>query len=106
MISLLLLLFLGLGDLWSGSEGGVIKIWPWEALEKAFSFTAEERHMAALLVERSYIDIRNQLIVNGFSNALNSDVKHLLLDNTRAKVWTAGFLSFILWYVFILVAVF
>ncbi|KAJ6718177.1 TYPE I INOSITOL POLYPHOSPHATE 5-PHOSPHATASE 12 [Salix purpurea] len=85
------------GDLWSGSEGGVIKIWPWEALEKAFSLTAEERHMAALLVERSYIDLRNQVTVNGFSNVLNSDVKHLLSDNSRAKVWSAGFLSFALW---------
>lgn len=89
------------GDLWSGSEGGVIKIWPWEDLEKAFSFTAEERHMAALSVERSYIDIRNQVTVNGFSNVLNSDVRYLLSDNSRAKVWSAGFLSFALWYVFI-----
>ncbi|KAI9387489.1 hypothetical protein POPTR_010G177400v4 [Populus trichocarpa] len=85
------------GDLWSGSEGGVIKIWPWEALEKAFSFTAEERHMAALLVERSFIDPRNQVTANGLSNVLNSDVKHLLSDNSTAKVWSAGFLSFALW---------
>ncbi|CAK7325999.1 unnamed protein product [Dovyalis caffra] len=80
-----------------GIGGGVIKIWPWEALEKAFSFTAEERHMAALFVERSYIDLRNQVAVNGFSNVLNSDVKYLLSDNSRAKVWSAGFLSFALW---------
>ncbi|XP_011010694.1 PREDICTED: type II inositol 1,4,5-trisphosphate 5-phosphatase FRA3-like [Populus euphratica] len=85
------------GDLWSGSEGGVIKIWPWEDLERAFSFTAEERHMASLSVERSYIDIRNQVTMNGFSNVLNSDVRYLLSDNSRAKVWSAGFLSFALW---------
>uniref|UniRef100_A0A6N2LTI8 IP5PC-F beta-propeller domain-containing protein n=1 Tax=Salix viminalis TaxID=40686 RepID=A0A6N2LTI8_SALVM len=85
------------GDLWSGSEGGVIKIWPWEDLERAFSFTAEERHMAALSLERSYIDTRDQVTVNGFSNALNSDVRYLLSDNSRAKVWSAGYLSFALW---------
>jgi len=95
----ILFLFWFSGDLWSGSEGGVIKIWPWEALEKAFSLTAEERHMAALLVERSFIDLRNQVTANGFSNVLNSDVKHLLSDNSTAKVWSAGFLSFALWYV-------
>ncbi|KAM2021006.1 hypothetical protein ACFX16_043078 [Malus domestica] len=44
------------GDLWSGSEGGSIKIWPREALEKALSLTAEERHTSSLLVERSYIE--------------------------------------------------
>ncbi|KAF5482308.1 hypothetical protein F2P56_002890 [Juglans regia] len=85
------------GDLWSGSEGGAIKIWPWEAIEKSLSLTNEERHMAALLVERSYIDLRSQLTVNGFSDVVTSDVKYLLSDNSRAKVWSAGYLSFALW---------
>ncbi|KDP32488.1 hypothetical protein JCGZ_13413 [Jatropha curcas] len=85
------------GDLWSGSEGGAIKIWPWEAFEKSFSFTEGERHMAALLVERSYIDPRSQNAVNGFCNMLTSDVKFLLSDNSRAKIWSAGYLSFALW---------
>ncbi|CAN1121317.1 Type II inositol polyphosphate 5-phosphatase 15 [Linum perenne] len=86
------------GDLWSGSESGAIKIWPWEAIEKSFSYTPEERHVAALLVERSYIDLRGQFNVNGSSNALaSSDVKYLLSDNFKAKVWSASYLSFALW---------
>ncbi|CAI0421187.1 unnamed protein product [Linum tenue] len=85
------------GDLWSGSEGGAIKIWPWEAIEKSFSFTPEERHVAALAVERSYIDLLGQVNLNGSSNALTSDVKYLLSDNSRAKVWSASYLSFALW---------
>ncbi|KAK4345303.1 hypothetical protein RND71_035479 [Anisodus tanguticus] len=40
------------GDIWSGSEGGIIKVWPWESVEKSLSLSPEERHMAALLVER------------------------------------------------------
>ncbi|URD81200.1 IPPc [Musa troglodytarum] len=40
------------GEIWSGSEGGVIKVWPWDAIEKALSLSVEERHMATLLVER------------------------------------------------------
>ncbi|URE06339.1 IPPc [Musa troglodytarum] len=40
------------GEIWSGSEGGVIRAWPWDAIEKALSLSVEERHMAALLVER------------------------------------------------------
>ncbi|KAL5580079.1 hypothetical protein UlMin_012521 [Ulmus minor] len=85
------------GDLWSGSEAGVIKIWPWEAIEKSLSLTTEERPMAALLVERSFIDPRSQVTVNGSNNVLTSDVMYLLSDNSRAKVWTAGYLSFALW---------
>ncbi|KAJ4702823.1 Type II inositol polyphosphate 5-phosphatase [Melia azedarach] len=85
------------GDLWSGSEGGVIKVWPWEAIEKALSLTPEERPMAALTVERSYIDLRSQVSLNGFSSIFTSDIKNLLSDKSRAKVWSAGFLSFALW---------
>ncbi|KAF6160775.1 hypothetical protein GIB67_035976 [Kingdonia uniflora] len=85
------------GDLWSGSEGGVVKIWPWESIEKSLTLTVEERHMAALLVERSYVDLRTQVTVNGICNISASDVKYLLSDTIRAKVWSAGQLSFALW---------
>ncbi|XP_059665553.1 type II inositol polyphosphate 5-phosphatase 15-like isoform X2 [Cornus florida] len=84
------------GDLWSGSDG-VIKIWPWEAIEKSLSLTMEERHMAALLVERSYIDLRSQVNVNGGCNIFSSDVKYMSSDHSGAKVWSAGCLSFALW---------
>ena len=87
------------GDLWSGFEGGGIIIWPWEAIEKSLSVMNEERPIAVHLVERSYIDLRSQLTANGFSNILTSDVKYLLSDNSKAKVWSAGYLSFALWYV-------
>ncbi|KAA8527223.1 hypothetical protein F0562_034680 [Nyssa sinensis] len=85
------------GDLWSASEGGVLKIWPWEAIEKSLSLSSEEKHMAALLVERSFIDLRSQVTVNGVCNISSSDVRCLLSDNVRAKVWAAGSLSFSLW---------
>ncbi|XP_027363068.1 type II inositol polyphosphate 5-phosphatase 15-like isoform X2 [Abrus precatorius] len=90
------LTFTSYGDLWSGSEGGAIKIWPWEAVEKSIHLT-EERHRAVILVERSYVDLRNQLSTNGFGNMLTSDVKYLVSDNLRAKVWSAGYFSFALW---------
>ncbi|KAJ6734033.1 INOSITOL 5-PHOSPHATASE [Salix koriyanagi] len=48
------------GDLWSGSENGVIRIWQWDAIEKSLSLSSEEKHMAALLVERACIDLRSQ----------------------------------------------
>ncbi|XP_022878980.1 type I inositol polyphosphate 5-phosphatase 12-like isoform X2 [Olea europaea var. sylvestris] len=85
------------GDLWTGSEGGFIKVWPWESIEKSLSLSAEERRMAALLVERSSIDLRSQVTVNGVCNISSSDVKCLLSDNVRAKIWAAGSLSFSLW---------
>lgn len=87
-----------LGDLWSGSEGGSIKIWPWEGMEKAIALIYEERHMAALSIERSYVDLRSQVMHNGTGNSIFSvDVKYMLSDRSGAKVWTAGYVSFALW---------
>ncbi|KAL3650084.1 hypothetical protein CASFOL_006487 [Castilleja foliolosa] len=86
------------GDIWSGSEGGALKIWPWEAIEKSLSLTTGERHMASLLVERSYIDLRSQVSQNGAcGNIFTSDVKYILSDHIGAKVWTASYQSFALW---------
>ncbi|KAL9165524.1 hypothetical protein ABFS82_06G175800 [Erythranthe guttata] len=83
------------GDLWCGSEGGAIKIWPWEAIEKSLALTTGERHMASLSVERSYIDLRTQNSI--YSNIFTSDVKYMLSDHSVAKMWTAGYQSFALW---------
>ncbi|THU57097.1 hypothetical protein C4D60_Mb11t24180 [Musa balbisiana] len=85
------------GEIWSGSEGGVIKVWPWDAIEKALSLSVEERHMATLLAERSYIDLRSQVTVGGVCNLPAADVKYMASDNSRSKVWSAGTLSFALW---------
>ncbi|KAL3838499.1 hypothetical protein ACJIZ3_023090 [Penstemon smallii] len=86
------------GDIWSGSDGGAIKIWPWEAIEKSLSLTVGERHMAALLVERSYIDLRSQVTLNGAcSNIFTSDVRYMLSDHVGAKVWSASYQSFAVW---------
>ncbi|KAK6144912.1 hypothetical protein DH2020_021732 [Rehmannia glutinosa] len=87
------------GDIWSGSEGGAMKIWPWEAIEKSLSLTTGERHMASLLIERSYIDLRSQVSQNGAcSNIFTSDVKYMLSDHSGAKVWAASYQSFALCY--------
>lgn len=86
------------GDIWSGSEGGAIMIWPWETIENSLSLTPEERHMAALLIERKYIDLRSQVSDNGVCcNIFAADVKYMLSDHSGAKVWSAGYLSFALW---------
>ncbi|OIT38443.1 PREDICTED: type II inositol polyphosphate 5-phosphatase 15 isoform X2 [Nicotiana attenuata] len=86
------------GDLWSGSEGGSIKIWPWEGIEKSLSLIEEERHMAALSIERSYVDLKSQVIQNGTCNSIFSvDVKYMISDCSGAKIWTAGYVSFALW---------
>ncbi|XP_054813831.1 type I inositol polyphosphate 5-phosphatase 12-like isoform X2 [Prosopis cineraria] len=84
-------------DIWTGSEGGVIKIWPWESIEKSLSLSPEERHMATLLVERSCIDLRSQVTVNGVCSLSSQGVKCLLSDNVKARVWCTSPLSFSLW---------
>ncbi|KAL9248298.1 hypothetical protein vseg_021637 [Gypsophila vaccaria] len=85
------------GDLWSGTENGAIKIWPWEAIAKALPLKAEERHMAILMVERSYIDLKSQVTVNGVCYMFASDVKYLLSDHSSGKVWSGGLFSFAIW---------
>ncbi|KAG2260297.1 hypothetical protein Bca52824_079591 [Brassica carinata] len=85
------------GDMWTCSEGGVIKIWPWESLEKSLLLKPEEKHMAALLIERCPIDLRSQVTVNGTCSISSSEVKYLLNDSVRAKVWAVQSLSFSIW---------
>jgi len=83
--------------LWSGHEGGVIKAWPWETIGKSLSLRIEERHMAALLIERSFIDMRSLVTVEGVCPLPNVNVRHLLSDNSRSKVWSGDSQSFALW---------
>lgn len=86
------------GDLWSGSEGGAITAWPFEAIEKSLSLTVEEGHMSGLIVERSYIDLRSQVTSKGICcNIFSADVKYLLSDHSGTNVWSAGYLSFAIW---------
>ncbi|KAM7489365.1 hypothetical protein LguiB_026849 [Lonicera macranthoides] len=85
------------GDIWSGFEGGVIRVWPWESIEKSLSLSQEERHMAALLVERSFVDLKSQVTVNGVCSISSLDVKCLLSDTVKNKMWAAASLSFSLW---------
>lgn len=90
------------GDLWSGSEGGCIHVWPWEAIAKSLSLKLEERHMASLLVEKSSVNLRSQVTMNGVCNISSQDVKVLLCDKVVAKVWAFGSSSISLWYIFTL----
>ncbi|CAN8285333.1 unnamed protein product [Cochlearia groenlandica] len=85
------------GDMWSCSEGGMIKVWTLDSLEKSLVLKPEEKHMAALLVERSGIDLRSQVTVNGTCSISSSDVKFLLVDTVRAKVWAVQHLLFSIW---------
>lgn len=57
--------------------------------------------MAALLVERSCIDLRSQVTISGACSISSQEVKCLLSDNVRSRVWCAGPLSFSLWYAFL-----
>lgn len=56
--------------------------------------------MASLLLERSYVDLRSQVTQNGTCNSIfTTEIKFMLSDHSRAKVWTAGYLSFAIWQV-------
>ncbi|TVU04987.1 hypothetical protein EJB05_48134, partial [Eragrostis curvula] len=85
------------GEIWSGSEGGIIKAWPWDAIAKSLSLTQEEKHMAALLVESSFVDLRNHATVGNMCSLPTADVKHMLADHCRAKVWSLTSMTFAIW---------
>ncbi|XP_051118075.1 type I inositol polyphosphate 5-phosphatase 12-like isoform X2 [Andrographis paniculata] len=85
------------GDIWSGTENGYIKVWPWEAVEKSMSMSPEEKHMASLLVEKSIIDLKSQAANSGPCSIPSSDVKCLLSDNVRGRIWGVCSMAFSLW---------
>uniref|UniRef100_J3MUJ9 Inositol polyphosphate-related phosphatase domain-containing protein n=1 Tax=Oryza brachyantha TaxID=4533 RepID=J3MUJ9_ORYBR len=85
------------GEIWSGSEGGVIKAWPWDVIANSLSLTPEEKHTAALRIERSYIDLRNNATAGNISSFPAADVKHMLADHSLAKVWTLTSMAFAVW---------
>ena len=87
-----------IGDLWFGSEGGVIKVWYGEAIEKSLNLQREEKRKTSFLVERSSTNLRAMVNDGGACPLPAVDVKLLLSDNSRSKVWSAGYLSFALWY--------
>jgi len=95
-----ILMFLAclIGDLWSGSEGGAIKVWYGEPIQKSLISQTEEKRKTPFLVERSSIDLRDMVSDGGACPLPAVDVKLLLSDNSRSKVWSAGYLTFALWY--------
>nr|GEW42267.1 type I inositol polyphosphate 5-phosphatase 13 isoform X1 [Tanacetum cinerariifolium] len=64
------------GDMWIGSENGIIKVWSWEALENHFLYHLKNSHTAFLLVERFCIDLKGQVTINGACSVSSSDVKY------------------------------
>ncbi|KAJ3675697.1 hypothetical protein LUZ60_004739 [Juncus effusus] len=85
------------GELWSGSEGGSIKVWSSEAIKESLCLKKEEKSKAYVLFERSCIDLRSLVSENGTCPVPTVDVKILMCDNDGSKVWSGGYLSFILW---------
>ncbi|KAG2580085.1 hypothetical protein PVAP13_6NG305700 [Panicum virgatum] len=85
------------GEIWSGSEGGIIKAWPWDAIAKSLSLTSEGKDMASLLVGKAYIDLRNNATVGNMCLLPAADVKHMLVDHCRAKIWSITSMTFALW---------
>ncbi|CAL9046601.1 type II inositol polyphosphate 5-phosphatase 15-like [Musa acuminata AAA Group] len=85
------------GELWSGTEGGVIKAWSCKAIYKCFTLRKDERHMASLLIERSSVDLRSLVTVGGVCSLPTADIRYLLSDNFSSKVWSSSCLLFALW---------
>ncbi|XP_042437362.1 type II inositol polyphosphate 5-phosphatase 15-like isoform X1 [Zingiber officinale] len=85
------------GELWSGSEGGVIIAWSWKIISKALSLSQEDKQRASALVERSFVDLRSLATVGGMCLLPTADIKCLLSDNFYSKVWSSSSLSFALW---------
>jgi hypothetical protein len=62
--------------------------------------------MASLLLEKSYIDLRNHATVSNVCSLPTADVKHMLADHCGAKVWSITSMAFALWYALTSIAIF
>ncbi|CAO2836030.1 unnamed protein product [Amaranthus hypochondriacus] len=55
------------------------------------------KDIASLVHERSYVDLKSEVAINGVCYMFLSNVKCLVSNHSTTMVWSAGVLSFVLW---------
>ncbi|XP_024524008.1 type II inositol polyphosphate 5-phosphatase 15 [Selaginella moellendorffii] len=85
------------GELWTGSDGGAIRAWPWETTSHALCRAEEETMSAASLMARSYVDLRARGTAAGATSLANTDVYFLLSEHANGRVWSGGPLALAIW---------
>jgi len=86
------------GELWTGSEIGGMRAWPWEVAEKALFTDLRNNFSNVYLMEGSCIDLRSRVATTGAS-ILNTDIRFLVSDHSRGRVWSGGSYSLAVWYI-------
>lgn len=84
------------GELWTGSEIGAIRAWPWEVAEKALFTDPRNNFSYVYLMEGSCIDLRSRVAMTG-SSIVNTDIRFLVSDHSRGRVWSGGSYSLAVW---------
>lgn len=84
------------GELWTGSEIGGMRAWPWEVAEKALFTDLRNNFSTVYLMEGSCIDLRSRVATTGAS-ILNTDIRFLVSDHSRGRVWSGGSYSLAVW---------
>lgn len=78
------------GELWTGSDNGSIRAWPWDVIAHAFSSSEESVHIGASLVATSYIDLKTRAAAAGASSLSATDVRFLIAEHSQCRVWSGG----------------
>eukprot|EP00850_Spirogloea_muscicola_P011526 SM000072S21160 [mRNA] locus=s72:58403:64831:- [translate_table: standard] len=86
------------GELWTGSEHGSIRAWPWEFASRALKTAARGDSSAASFLAQAGQDVRGQVALGSNSSGLvHSDVRFLVADRANGRVWSGGFHCIAIW---------
>lgn len=85
------------GELWTGSENGSLRAWPWDVIAHALSSSGDSIHNMPSTVAASYIDLRSRGAAAGASSLINSDVRFLIAEHSTCRVWSGGSYLLALW---------
>ncbi len=84
------------GELWVGSESGLINVWPCEATSGGLVHGQEDEMMAALFFARLCLPLRGLITGN---NPSQTELYFLVAEHSAGRMWAGGILYITLWYV-------
>jgi len=83
------------GELWVGSESGLINVWPCEATSSGL-IGQEDEMIAALFFARLCVSLCGLIIGN---NPSQTELCFLVAEDSTGRMWAGGILYITLWYV-------
>ncbi|CAM6046137.1 unnamed protein product [Sphagnum compactum] len=82
------------GELWVGSESGLINVWPCEATSGGLVHGQEDEMIAALFFARLCMPLRGLITGN---NPSQTELYFLVAEHSAGRIWAGGILYITLW---------